>query len=304
MNNPSIDHQSLMTKKPLIVVVGETASGKSRFAIELAQKYNGEIICADSWTVRKEVTIGTAKPTPEEQKKVVHHLLDIVEPCDDFTAAVYKKQANDAIDRVIAKRKIPIMVGGSGLYIDGVIFDYNFLPEGDRKKRETLNEMSVHELINKIETAGLSTEGVDTRNKRRLIRVLETEGQKPKKHGLRQHTLVIGISVPSDELTQRIIDRIERMIDEGLEQEVASIAAKHGWGCEALKGIGYREWYAYFNGDQSLEQTKERIIASTRGLAKRQRTWFKRNHHIHWIDNNDQGTHIVSDWLVQQDVSV
>src|SRR5690349_18861877 len=116
------------THRQLVVIVGETASGKSQLAMDLAERFNGEIIAADSWTVRREVNIGTAKPSLEDQQRIRHHLLDVVEPCDDFTAAVFKDLANQAIDDIAGRGKLPIMVGGSGLYIDSVLYDYGFLP--------------------------------------------------------------------------------------------------------------------------------------------------------------------------------
>ena len=129
----------------LIVVVGETASGKTGVTIELAQRFSGEIICADSWTVRREADIGTAKPTSEQRALVSHHLLDVAGPDEDFTAAVFKRLANEAIKDITARGKLPIMVGGTGLYVDGVLYDYGFLPAGDRGERKILNELSVAE---------------------------------------------------------------------------------------------------------------------------------------------------------------
>ncbi len=141
---------SALKNPPLLVIVGETASGKSALAVRLAQQLNGEIICADSWTVRREVSIGTAKPTAEQCAAAPHHLLDIVGPCEDFTAAVFKRLANQKIAEIYGRGNLPIMVGGTGLYIDGVIFDYNFLPAGDRKDREELSAMGIEQLLQKI----------------------------------------------------------------------------------------------------------------------------------------------------------
>lgn len=268
---------------PLLVIAGETASGKSALALELAEKFNGELICADSWTVRREVNIGTAKPTAEEQARVPHHLLDVVGPDEDFTAAVFKRLANRAIADIGGRGKLPIMVGGTGLYIDGVLYDYNFLPEGDRQAREALNNQSNAELLEQIEAAGLPLGDVDIRNKRRLIRLLETGGAEQTKGELRANTLIIGLQPQRELLKERIILRVDHMLASGLEAEVKALKDKYGWDCEALKGIGYQEWRDYFEGSQSLGQTCERIISGTVGLAKRQRTWFKRNKSIHWI---------------------
>jgi tRNA dimethylallyltransferase len=283
--------------KPLVVIVGETASGKSALALELAKRFNGEIICADSWTVRREVNIGTAKPSAQQQKQIPHHLLDIVGPDEDFTAAVFKQLANKAIADITSRGKLPIMVGGTGLYIDGVIFDYGFLPEGDREKRKTWNNLSPEELRSAANARGLSLEGIDIQNKRRLIRLLETNGAQPTKHALRPNTLILGLKIPKEELESRIEQRVGAMFEAGLENEVKNLAEKYGWECEGLKGIGYREWKEHYAGTQTLEETRAKIIKSTRDLAKRQRTWFKRNSFIQWLDDKGKVVEIVTTFL-------
>ena len=272
--------------RPLIVIVGETASGKSAFAIELALRLNGEIICADSWTVRRAVTIGTAKPTPAQQALVAHHLIDIVEPCEDFTAAVFKRLANQKIAEISARGKLPIMVGGTGLYIDGVLFDFNFLPAGDRGEREVLNVLSNAELLKLIKERALELGDIDIRNKRRLIRLLETNGALQERSPLRANTLILGIQTDREALEGRITERTDAMLRDGLEQEVDNLQKKYGWQCEALKGVGYSQWHDYFLGTKteiSLADTRQKIIKATLDLAKRQRTWFKRNKSIHWL---------------------
>lgn len=268
---------------PLLTVVGETASGKSALALRLAKQYNGELICADSWTVRRDMNIGTAKPSADEQAAARHHLLDVVAPDEDFTAAVFKQLATEAIDDITSRGKLPILVGGTGLYVDGVLFDFSFLPEGRPGEREVLNALTIPELLARIDAAGLDTSSVDIRNKRRLIRLLETNGAEPAQKALRGNTLIIGLQPERDELRDRIARRVDAMLAAGLEQEVRQLSQRYGWGCEGLKGIGYREWQDYFLGSQSLELTRQRIISSTMGLAKRQRTWFKRNKSIHWF---------------------
>jgi tRNA dimethylallyltransferase len=267
----------------LLVIVGETASGKTELAIELARRLNGEVICADSWTVRREVNIGTAKPTAEEQSLVPHHLLDVVKPCGDFTAADFKRLANDAIKDIAGRDKLPIMVGGTGLYVDGVIYDYGFLPAGDRDEREALNDLSVAELLQKIEQTGLELAEVDTRNKRRLIRLIETGGARPARAALRDNSLIIGLKPDGEELKERIIKRVDTMLAAGLETEVRGLVAKYGWNCEALKGIAYAQWKDCFEGRETVQEVRQKIIKATTDLAKRQRTWFKRNKSIQWF---------------------
>lgn len=268
-----------------MVVVGETASGKSALALELARRFDGEIIGADSWTVYKEFDIGTAKPTDAEFTEIPHHLFNIANAPDGFNAALFKKLANDAIDDVQRRGKLPILVGGTGLYIDSVIFDYSFMPPGEPGERERRNDMSIDDLLAEAEAEGVSLENVDIRNKRRIIRALETGGTQPGSAELRQNTLVLGVKVEREALRDRVTQRVDSMLAAGLEDEVKKLSGKYGWGAEPMKGIGYREWHEYFDNTQNIEQIRERIISSTMKLAKRQRTWFKRNLGIQWVSN-------------------
>ncbi|MEK7599433.1 MAG: tRNA (adenosine(37)-N6)-dimethylallyltransferase MiaA [Patescibacteria group bacterium] len=263
--------------------MGETASGKTALSIALAQRLNGEIICADSWTVRRQADIGTAKPSKEEQAMVPHHLLDVVDPDEDFTAAVFKGLANEAIDDIASRGKLPIMVGGTGLYVDGVLYDYGFLPAGDRGAREALNRLTNEELLQKIKDLGLELGDVDIRNKRRLIRLIETNGAIPTRQAMRQNTLMIGLKYDRSELEGRVIRRVDGMLEAGLEDEVRDLQERYGWDCEALKGVGYAQWKGYFEGTESSEEARQKIIKQTLDLAKRQRTWFKRNKSIQWF---------------------
>ncbi len=286
--NPITSNLKPKTLPPLVVIVGETSSGKSDLALRLAKKLDGEIISADSWTVRKEVNIGTAKPTAEDMERVPHYLIDVAGPCGDFTAADFKRLANQAIEDILARDKLPIMVGGTGLYIDSVIYDFSFLPAGDRNKRQELNNLSLDELIKLANDKNLDLSKIDIRNKRRIIRVIETNGAIPKRKTIRPNTLIIGLKIEQEVLKKRITERVNKMVMAGLETEVKQLVEQYGWGCEALKGIGYTEWREYIEGGQSLSDTKERIIRSTINLAKRQRTWFKRNADIKWFDNADE----------------
>jgi len=278
---------------PLVIIVGETASGKTGLAIKLAKELNGEIINADSWAVRRELNIGTAKPTPEEQAAIKHHLIDIVDPDEEFNAMEFKKLALSAIGDIYYRNKLPIIVGGTGLYIDSLIYDFEFLPKKTIVDRDEFNNKSIDELLDIIRSLNIDTEGIDLRNKRRLIRLIETGGAKPKKKSLRANTLILGIKWPRETLKERITLRVDEMLKEGLEDEVRKLHEKYGWNDEILKGVGYRQWQLYFDGGQSLEETRQQIISATLGLAKKQRTWFKRNNSIQWIDSSVKLDHIV-----------
>jgi tRNA dimethylallyltransferase len=279
---------------PLLVVVGETASGKTELAIRIAKQFNGEIICADSWTVRRGLDIGTAKPSQTERTEIRHHLLDVVAPDEDFTAAVFKRMTVHAIQEISDRGKLPILVGGTGLYIDSVLYDYGFLEQGDRKLRKALNELSVHELLQKAADMNLNTRNIDQGNKRRIIRLIETNGASPTKKSMRQNTLMIGLRTARQTLRLRIEKRIDDQINEGLQKEVRDLSQTYGWRCEGMKGVGYAQWMDYFSGRRSLEETKAEIVKATLDLAKKQRTWFKRNKSIHWIDNPVNWSEVVA----------
>lgn len=256
-------------------------------ALELARRFNGELICADSWTVYKDFDIGTAKPSSEEREAVPHHLLDIADPLVGFSAVEFQRQARQAIEVVTSHNALPIMVGGTGLYIDSVLFDYQFLPASSPELRQELDAMSLPALQARVGLEGYETDGIDMQNKRRVIRLIENRGVRPAKSSLRDNTLVIGIRTDREHLRDRVERRVDAMLGAGLEDEVSRLAQRYGWGAEPMKGIGYREWLPFFEPQpglkQDLAQTRQRIINATMGLAKRQRTWFKRNDWIHWV---------------------
>ena len=282
---------------PLIVIVGETASGKSALALALAERFNGEIICADSWTVYKGFDIGTAKPSPVERKLIPHHLLDVADPAKGFSAVEFQKLAVQAVNDIAARGKLPIIVGGTGLYIDSVLYNYSFLPPSSPELRIELNQLSLPELHEKVTELGLDATGIDMRNKRRIVRLIENNGVRPTRHDLRPNTLLLGVAVPHEMLRSRIERRVETMLNAGLEQEVAHLADSYGWDAEPMKGIGYREWRQYFMGEQDIETTQQQIIRTTAELAKRQRTWFKRNKSIHWISKQIEAVELVTTFL-------
>jgi tRNA dimethylallyltransferase len=267
----------------LLVIAGTTASGKSDLAMRVAKEFNGEIISADSWTVYKGFDIGTGKPSPADQKAVKHHLLDVREATDGFNAPAFKEMAEKAIQSIRQQGRLPILAGGTGLYIDSVLYDFGFLDNSTPEERQKLDAMELSELLQEANAQKIDLTDIDTRNKRRVIRAIEAKGEKPTKKELRSNTLVVGLRVEPEELMHRIGQRTDRMLAAGLEQEVKSLADRYGWEAEPMKGIGYREWQAYFSGGQSLEETRQRIVSATNNLAKRQRTWFKRSPDIQWF---------------------
>jgi tRNA dimethylallyltransferase len=282
---------------PLVVVVGETASGKSALAMELAKRFDGELVCADSWTVYQGFDVGTAKPTAADRAAVPHHLLDVVDAHAGFSAVIFQRLAVRAIADIAARGKLPIMVGGTGLYIDSVLFDYGFLPKSDPTLRVELEAMELDALVARAEDRGFDTTDIDLRNKRRVIRLIENNGIRPTRGAMRENTLVLGMQVPRDELRTRITTRVDAMLADGLADEVGRLAERYGWNVEPMKGVGYKELREYFAGTATLDEARAKIIKNTMDLAKRQRTWFKRNPGIQWINDRSKFVDIVTTFL-------
>lgn len=282
---------------PLVVIVGETASGKSALAMDLAEQFGGEIVCADSWTVYRGFDIGTAKPTAQDRVAIPHHLLDVADPAEGFSAAVFQRLAKKAIADITARGKLPIMVGGTGLYIDSVLYDYSFLPPSDPYVRSELNSLSLDGLLARAEAMELDTTGIDLRNKRRVIRLIENNGVRPTKQAMRLDTLMLGVHRPPDELRGRITARIDAMVAQGFPDEVRQLGEQYGWDCEPMRAPGYRAFAGYVQGRVSLEQAKERFRQNDLQLAKKQRTWFKRNPSIQWVPDRSYAVELVTTFL-------
>lgn len=280
---------------PLIAVVGETASGKSALALEIAKQCNGEIICADSRTVYIGMDIGTAKPSAADRQQIEHHLLDIVAPDVPFSVADFKRLALSAIEDITARGKVPILVGGSGLYVDAVLFDYDFNRPSNPKERARLNRLSVEELQDRLKYANIPLPA-NSRNPRHLIRAIETGGNKAIAKPLRQNTLVIGLRLPKNVLEERIKKRVDTMLSSGLIEEVKQLVEKYKE-AEALRAPGYKAFIGLIKGQTSLDDATAQFIKNDLLLAKRQRTWFKRNKSIRWIDSPDEGLKLAREFL-------
>ena len=281
---------------PLVVVVGPTASGKSALAMRLARTHNGEIIAADSRTIYRGMDIGTAKPTAHDQQSVPHHLIDVSDPDQSFSAAEFKELALQAIDDIASKGKVPIMVGGTGLYVDAVIFDYHFGPAADEAERAKLNEMTVEELQDLCRQKNIKLP-INSENKRHLVRAIELGGLISHNKQLRENTFVVGISTERDILRARVSVRAKEMVAEGVLEEVERIGQKYDWRGEALKGNIYRIFKGVIQGDKPLDEAIEEFVQSDMALAKRQMTWFKRNQFIHWSSNPEELANQVDTFL-------
>ena len=280
----------------LTVIAGQTASGKSALALELAQRFNGEIISADSRAVYKGMDIGTAKPTAADQANVPHHLIDVVTPDQSFSVADFQRLAREAMADIAARGKVPFLVGGTGLYIDSVIYDFSFRRPADPAERRRLQAMAVEELQQELTGRGIPLPS-NERNPMHLIRTLETEGEVPKKGSLRPNTLVLGLSLEKDELEHRIQTRVDEMIERGFIDEVRNLSSKYGWDVPAMQAPGYKEFRLYIDGQVSLDEAKQRFVRSHLQYAKRQKTWFKRNEDIVWISNSEEAVDLVTTLL-------
>ncbi len=281
MTHPDDSH------KPLLVIVGETASGKSALALELAERFGGEIVCADSQTVYKGLDIGTAKPSIEEQARVPHYGLDLVTPDEQYNTARYKQYADHAIHAIHSRGRLPILVGGTGLYVDAVLYDYQFRSPADPKTRSVLENMSVEQLQEQIRERGIAMP-TNSQNPRHLIRALETGGEASWAGALRANTLILGLAPDRDELRCRIARRVDVMFDQGLVAEATRASAMYGWDAPGLKAPAYKALRDYVLGDISHDEAKALFVKNDLYLAKRQRTWFRRNKSIHWMKTGEE----------------
>ena len=270
---------------PLIAIVGPTATGKTDLALDMAEQFGGEILCADSRTIYRGMDIGTAKPTSEEQARVPHHLLDIADPGEQVTASEFKRLAERTAVEIWDRGHVPFLVGGSGLYVDAILYDYQFPPMADPDRRKDLEALPLAELVEQLVSADPSAvETIDIANKRRVVRALETLNVgKSRRETVRPNTLVLGLSVNKEVAQERIEHRIEKMLAQGFIDEVRTIGETFGWDSEALTGIGYRAFKDVVLGTKPLDVGKAEFIRGDMSLRRRQLTWFRRNKEIHWI---------------------
>jgi tRNA dimethylallyltransferase len=286
------------SKAKLIVICGPTASGKTKISLRLAKVFSGEIIAADSRTIYKGMDIGTAKPTLEEKKGTPHYMIDIVRPDQEFTMAQFKQKAVKIIRDIQKRGKIPFLVGGTGLYISSIV-DNLQIPRvpPNKKLRKKLEKQIAKYGLNKLwkKLIKLDPEAkkfVQKENPRRVIRALEViyKTKKPFSQ-LRQkgqplfNVLQIGVKMPQEKLEQRINQRVDLMIKQGLVKEIEKLLKKYSPDLPAMSGIGYHEIIKYLQGQISLEEAIKLIKQDTRRYARRQMTWFKRDKRIKWVKN-------------------
>ena len=301
-----------MNKPIVIVICGPTASGKTALSIELAEKINGEIVSADSMQIYKDMNIGTAKPTVEEMKDIKHYLIDCVSPSVRYSVADFKRDAIYAIEEIIKKGKTPIVVGGTGLYINSLIYgiEYNEM-QVDLEYRNELEKIAeekgleyLYNLAEKIDKEAMKK--ISKNDKKRIFRVLEiykstgktkTELElESRQKKVKYNFKVFAINMDRDVLYDRINKRVDIMINDGLIDEVKNLIDKYDEIPTAMQGLGYKEVVEYFQGKYSKEDMIEKIKMESRRYAKRQLTWFRRNKNILWLDaskNINENTDII-----------
>lgn len=278
----------------IIAIAGSTASGKTQLALELAAQLDGDILCADSRQIYRELDIGTAKPSLAEQKQVPHHLFDIADPLENFTLSQYCVAAETCFAQIQAQKRLPFLVGGTGLYFRSLLYDYTLpkvKPQPDlRAELESWDNQRLQMELQRVDP--VSAERFHLNDRRRKIRALEVfqvTGQPISQSQNRSQTinrrcLYIGLRVPKERLYHRIQARIQTMLDQGLIEEVEALRQKYGKDLPLLQTLNYTEINAYLDQHWSLEVAKEKMFINTRQYARRQITWFKRDQEIKWFE--------------------
>lgn len=290
-----------MDKKPLVVIVGPTAVGKTKLSIDLAKALNGEIVSADSMQIYRYMDIGTAKPTPEERQGIPHHMIDVIDPDQEFSVAEYQRLATKAIDDIHRRNKLPIVVGGTGLYVKSLLYPMNFTdasydPELRKQLQHEAEVRGKEYLHKKLQAVDPKTAArLHPNDVRRVIRALEVYhltgkpmseyNQELEKMGYRYNVAMIGLTMDRAKLYERINQRVDEMIQKGLLYEVKQLLDK-GYTRDmiSMQGLGYKELIDYFQGKISLEEAIYVLKRETRRYAKRQLTWFRAQKDIEWIN--------------------
>jgi tRNA dimethylallyltransferase len=290
--------KTLDNKQKLLVLIGPTAVGKTKTSIELAARFGGEIISGDSMQVYKEMDIGTAKITEDEMQGIPHHLIDIKNPEDSFSAAEFQQLVRGKIAEISSRGKLPMIVGGTGLYIQSVIYDYQFsevpsAPEFRLELERLADEKgveAVHALLQEVDPD--SAERIHHNNVRRVIRALEihhctgrtmTDYQEQQEAELLYDTCLIGLTMDRELLYERINMRVDLMMKQGLLNEVKALHERGLRDCQSIQAIGYKELYDYLDGRASLEDAIENLKQNSRRYAKRQLTWFRNKMDVEWF---------------------
>ncbi|MFB9762348.1 tRNA (adenosine(37)-N6)-dimethylallyltransferase MiaA [Ectobacillus funiculus] len=286
-------------QEKVVVIIGPTAVGKTKLSIDMAKAFDGEIISGDSMQVYREMDIGTAKVTKEEMEGIPHYMIDIRDPDEPFSAAEFQQLVRMHIHDISKRGKLPIIVGGTGLYIQSVLYDYQFSESpGDEAYRESLERLAetdgvgaVYDMLKHADSQ--SAERIHPNNVRRVIRALEilhttgktmSETLEGQQQILLYDTAIVGLTMARDKLYSRINQRVDLMMEQGLLEEVKSLYDQGLHHCQSIQAIGYKELYAYFEGITTLEEAVEALKTNSRRYAKRQLTWFRNKMDVTWFD--------------------
>ncbi|MBE4908643.1 tRNA (adenosine(37)-N6)-dimethylallyltransferase MiaA [Bacillus luteolus] len=297
-------------REKLVVLIGPTAVGKTKLSIELAKILNAEIISGDSMQIYKEMDIGTAKISSAEMEGIPHHLINIKEPDEDFSVAEFQQLVRNLITEITSRGKLPMIVGGTGLYIQSVIYDYKFSESpSDDNYRKSLEQMAltegievVHNLLKQVDPQ--SADKIHPNNVRRVIRALEvyhssgktaSETQETQEGELIYDTALIGLTMDRNILYERINFRVDEMMNMGLLREVTSLYERGFKDCQSIQAIGYKEIYQYIDGKSSLEESIEQLKQNSRRYAKRQLTWFRNKMDVQWFDMTGVGSSMLDE---------
>ena len=290
-----------MPSKKILVIVGPTASGKTRMAVELAKAHNGEVVSADSMQIYRRMDIGTAKPTAEEMDGVPHHMIDVADPEEDFSVARYVEMASACVDDILARGKLPIVAGGTGLYVDSLLSGRTFAafsPDSSLRKEleEELAERGGEAMLEELSRVDPEAAArLHPNDHKRIVRALEvyrSTGKTISEHNRetralppRYEALTIGLNFQDRaDLWARIDARVDQMAADGLEREVRELLSSGlSPRCTAMQAIGYKEFVAAVEGDMTWREAEELVKLRSRQYAKRQLTWFRRNPEVHWL---------------------
>lgn len=286
-------------KTKLIVVAGPTAVGKTALGIELAQHFNGEIISGDSQQVYRQLNIGTAKATPQEQAEAVHHLIDVRDVDESYSAYDFVTEAQIAITEIVNRGKLPIIVGGTGLYLQSLLEGYHLGGQVDQEQvlayRSELEQLSDLELFEQIDSLGIEIKEI---NRRRAIRALELHrfSDNPENTETTFDPFIIGLDDERSLIYERINTRVDKMVELGLLEEAKWLYDNYPE-VQSARGIGYKELFPYFSGEQTLDEALEKLKQNTRRFAKRQLTWFRNRMRVKFyqISSPDYPENVIQD---------
>lgn len=280
----------------ILVVVGPTAIGKSNLAISLAQKFNGEIINGDSIQVYKELNIASAKINKRQMKNIPHHLLDYKEVTDDYNVAIFQEDARKAIQDITSRNKLPIVCGGTGLYIKALLYDYTFLKQNEviTNDYSQYSNQQLFDMLKQLDPK--STLNIHPNNRKRVIRALDmaksgnskSEQEDKQQHKMLYDSKIISLTMDREKLRSRIDQRIENMLKEGLIDEINYLFNKYPYDLHCFQGIGYKEFIPYYKNNSTLQQCIEEVKTHTKQFAKRQYTWFRNQLPCQWYDIEDK----------------